>query len=190
MSAPNSRAAVRARPDALGHYFNEIVRYPLLTRDQESGLARRARDGDEAALEQLICSNLRFVVAIAKRYRHQGLPLADLVNEGNIGLIRAAGRYAPDRGVRFTTFAVWWIRQAIVCALSEGGRTVRVPNYRAGATYRLSRRVNALRHALGREPNASEIAAELKLPASEVGTALRLTCDTLSLDAPAGSDTK
>jgi RNA polymerase primary sigma factor len=108
----------------LNHYLKDIARHPLLTRDEEMELSRRCREGDEEACERLVSSNLRFVVAIAKRYQGSGVPLADLVNEGNLGLIRAAQRFDGDRGVRFTSYAIWWIRQAISQAI-ERGRPIR-----------------------------------------------------------------
>ncbi len=155
------RTAAAGQFDSLSRYLDEIGRYPLLTREQEVELSRRIQGGDEEALHQLVCANLRFVVAIAKRYRHQGVAMSDLVNEGNIGLMRAAQKYDHEKGVKFISYAVWWIRQSIVQALSENAHTVRVPVHRAGAVYRLGRRVDALRQQLGREPTQQEMAAEL-----------------------------
>jgi RNA polymerase primary sigma factor len=174
--------------DLLTRYLAEIAEYPLLTREQEAELSRRIQAGDETALHELVCANLRFVVAIAKRYRHRGVAMSDLINEGNIGLMRAAARYDHEKGVKFISYAVWWIRQAIVQALSENGHMVRVPVHRAGEVYRLNRRANALRNELGREPTQQELADELRVSPQELDDAMPITRDALSLDAPAGDD--
>jgi RNA polymerase primary sigma factor len=118
--------------DSLTRYLQEIRRYPLLTREQEIALGRRIRAGDTEAMQELICSNLRFVISIAKKYQHQGVALADLINEGNVGLMRAAMRFDESRGVKFISYAVWWVRQAIVQALSEFSSPVRIPANRFG----------------------------------------------------------
>jgi len=184
------RSSSASATDTLTRYLDEIAAYPLLTRDQEAELSRRVQSGDSTAANALVCSNLRFVVAIAKRYRHQGVALLDLINEGNIGLMRAAEKYDHQKGVKFITYAVWWIRQAIVQALSENAHTMRVPVHRAGAMYRLGRRVNALRNELGREPTSVELADELQVSAEDVERCLPVTRAALSLDAPTGDDTE
>lgn len=148
-----------ARADSLATYLREIRVYPVLTRDEEGALARRIRAGDAAAVEALICANLRFVVSIAKKYRDRGVPLADLIDEGNLGLIRAAEKFDETRGVKFISYAVWWIRQGIVQALSDHAQTFRVPLNRASVLRRIRRRANGLRHELGREPTQQELAA-------------------------------
>lgn len=172
-------------PDgSLDQYFKEISRYPLIDRDEEARLARGIRRGDKGALDKLVRSNLRFVVSVSKKYRNQGVPLPDLINEGNLGLIRAARRFDGTKGIRFVTYAVWWIRQAILQALAEQSRIVRVPMNRAGQLHRIARRKAELAQELGREPTASEIARGMDLPAAEVEQVLAVASSPLSLDAP------
>ena len=139
---------------SLDQYFREISRYPLIDHDEEVRLAQGIRRGEEEALDKLVRSNLRFVVSVSKKYRNQGVPLPDLINEGNLGLIRAAHRFDETKGIRFVTYAVWWIRQAILQALAEQSRIFRVPMNRAGELYRIARRTAALVQELGREPTA------------------------------------
>jgi RNA polymerase sigma factor (sigma-70 family) len=143
---------------SLDLYLKEISRYPLITRDEEARLARGLRNGDREALDKLCRSNLRFVVSVAKKYQNQGVALSDLINEGNLGLIRAAHKFDETKGIKFISYAVWWIRQAILQALAEQSRIVRVPLNRAGTLHRIGRRSNALLQELGREPSAEEIA--------------------------------
>ena len=168
----------------LDQYFREISRYPLIDQDEEARLAKGIRRGEEEALDKLVRSNLRFVVSVSKRYRNRGVPLQDLINEGNLGLIRAARRFDGTRGIRFVTYAVWWIRQAILRALAEQSRIVRVPVNRAGQVRRIDRRKAELAQDLGREPTASEIARALDLSAEEVEQVLAVASSHLSLDAP------
>ncbi len=172
------------REDALERYLREIGKYPLVDREEEARLARRIRAGEEEALDKLVRSNLRFVVSVSKRYQNQGVPLADLINEGNVGLIRAAHKFDETRGVKFITYAVWWIRQAILQALAEQGRIVRVPLNRASAVRRIGRHAAQLRQELGREPSIREIAAGLDLPEKDVELGLAVGRSHLSLDAP------
>jgi RNA polymerase primary sigma factor len=177
---------------SLDLYLKEISRYPLITRDEEARLARRIREGDQQALEKLCRSNLRFVVSVAKKYQNQGVALADLINEGNVGLIRAAHKFDETKGIKFISYAVWWIRQAILQALAEQSRIVRVPLNRAGTLHRIGRRSNALLQELGREPSAEEIATEMDIPIEEVRRTMSITQAHLSLDAPLtpGEDNK
>lgn len=169
---------------SLGQYFREISRYPLIDQDEEARLAKGIRQGEEEALDKLVRSNLRFVVSVSKKYRNQGVPLPDLINEGNMGLIRAARRFDETKGIRFVTYAVWWIRQAILQALAEQSRIVRVPMNRAGELHRIARRKAALVQELGREPTASEIAEGMGLRVEEVEQTLAFASAHLSLDAP------
>jgi RNA polymerase primary sigma factor len=171
----------------LEQYLTEISRFPLITREEEAELARRIRAGDAEALNALVRANLRFVVSVAKRYQNQGVPLSDLVNEGNVGLIRAAHKFDETKGIKFISYAVWWIRQAILQAMSEQSRIVRVPLNRAGALHRIGRRSAALLQELGRTPTAEEIAEGLGLSEEEVRSALVFTQSHLSLDAPMAS---
>lgn len=173
-----------AMEGSLGQYFKEISRYPLIDRDEEARLARGIRRGEEEALDKLVRSNLRFVVSVSKKYRNQGVPFPDLINEGNLGLIRAARRFDGTKGIRFVTYAVWWIRQAILQALAEQSRIVRVPLNRAGQLYSIARRKAELAQELGREPTASEIARVLDLRAEDVEQVVGVASSHLSLDAP------
>lgn len=167
-------------------YLDEIRRYPLIDRAEEARLAEEVRGGSEDALDKLIRSNLRFVVTVAKKYRNQGVPLQDLVNEGNVGLIRAARKFDERKGIKFVTYAVWWIRQAILQAIAEQSRIVRVPLNRAAALHRIGRRQSSLRQDLGREPTLDELADGLDLSQSVLDATLAVSQSHLSLDAPAG----
>lgn len=171
----------------LDRYLEEISRFPLIDRDQEAVLARRIRGGDGEALDQLVRANLRFVVSVAKKYRGMGVPLVDLINEGNLGLIRAAHKFDESRGIKFVSYAVWWIRQAILQALAEQSRVVRIPLNRAGALNRISRSSRDLFQKLGREPTPREIARDLDTSISEVLRGLRISQSQVSLDAPTTS---
>jgi RNA polymerase primary sigma factor len=175
---------VSSESESLDQYLREISVYPLIDRNEEARLARLIRDGAPDALEQLVRSNLRFVVAVAKKYQNQGVSLSDLINEGNIGLMRAARKFDETKGIKFISYAVWWIRQAILQALAEQSRIVRVPLSRAGAVHRIGRRSSAMTQELGREPTLQEIASELEVPEDEVSHALAMSQVYLSLDAP------
>jgi RNA polymerase primary sigma factor len=177
---------------SLDLYLKEISRYPLITREEEARLARRIREGDQEALDKLCRSNLRFVVSVAKKYQNQGVALADLINEGNLGLIRAAHKFDETKGIKFISYAVWWIRQAILQALAEQSRIVRVPLNRAGTLHRIGRRSNALLQELGREPSAEEIANGMDISIDEVRKTISISQAHLSLDAPMtpGEDNK
>ncbi|MDH4038248.1 MAG: RNA polymerase sigma factor RpoD/SigA [Candidatus Krumholzibacteria bacterium] len=172
----------------LGLYLNDIKRYPLLSRAEQDELARRARDGDVQAREKLIRCNLRFVVSIAKKYAGNGVPLEDLVNEGNLGLLRAADRFDPDRGYKFISYAVWWVRQAILHSLSEAPRMVRLPMNRVGLAQRATRTARKLEQDLGRDPYAEEIARELSVSEREVEEVMSFSRGHVSLDEPLSAD--
>ena len=180
-----SRRTGRSYSDSLSEYLREIGTYALLTADDESALARAAQDGDACALDSLVCANLRFVVAIAKRLRGQQLPLEDLISDGNVGLVRAARRFDPSRGTRFTTYASWWIRQAIAQGVADRAGAVRVPVERVALLHRVGRRARALTQELGREPTHVELAAEMSIPPTEVVRLISVTRGALSLDAAA-----
>ncbi len=179
-------------PGSLDQYLREISAYPLIDRAEEAELARRIRKGQKAALEKLVNSNLRFVVSIAKKYQNQGVALSDLINEGNLGLIRAAEKFDETRGVKFISYAVWWIRQAILQALAEQSRIVRVPLNRAGELHRIGKRSSALVQELGREPTVSELAEGLEVDPDELYRTMSIAMAHLSLDAPLvpGEDNK
>ncbi|UCC73080.1 MAG: RNA polymerase sigma factor RpoD/SigA [Gemmatimonadota bacterium] len=187
---PAHRAATP--PGSLDQYLREISAYPLIDRGEEGELARKIRCGDREALEKLVNSNLRFVVSIAKKYQNQGVALADLINEGNLGLIRAAEKFDETRGVKFISYAVWWIRQAILQALAEQSRIVRVPLNRAGELHRIGKRSSALVQELGREPTVGELAEGLEVEPDELYKTMSIAMAHLSLDAPLvpGEDNK
>lgn len=176
------------RPDpsggSLDQYLEEISRYPLLDRDEEVRLAQGIRRGEEEALDKLVRSNLRFVVTVSKKYQNQGVPLPDLINEGNLGLIRAARKFDETKGIKFISYAVWWIRQAILQALAEQSRIVRVPLSRAGLFHRIAKRKAVLVQELGREPTVAELAEEVDLSREEVEKTLAISRTHVSLDAP------
>ena len=172
----------------LDRYLEELGRYPLLSANEERETARSARSGDQAALERLIRANLRFVITVARRYRNKGLSLLDLVQEGNVGLVTAARRFDPDQGVKFISYAVWWIRQAILAALAKQGRPVRLPLNRANELARMVRVRAELRQSLDREPTDKELAQEARLSPASVQLAKRLSTSAVRLDAPVGTD--
>ena len=188
--APRARSRAAPRPrdggseDSLDHYFREISGYPLITREREAELARRIRASDPDALDILVRSNLRFVVSVAKKYQGHGVGLGDLINEGNLGLIRAAHKFDETKGIKFISYAVWWIRQAILQALADQSRMIRVPLNRAGTLYRIGKRASALRQELGREATHAEIAEGMDVDAEEVARMMSVAQDHVSLDAP------
>jgi RNA polymerase primary sigma factor len=169
---------------SLDQYLREISRYPLIPQTEEVTLAQRIRLNDPEALDKLVRSNLRFVVSVAKKYQNQGVSLADLINEGNLGLIRAAHKFDETKGIKFISYAVWWIRQAILQALAEQSRIVRVPLNRAGTLHKITRRSSALLQELGREPTPAEIAEGMDIEMEEVQKTLSISQNHLSLDAP------
>ncbi|MCI0595063.1 MAG: RNA polymerase sigma factor RpoD/SigA, partial [candidate division Zixibacteria bacterium] len=169
---------------SLDLYLKEIGETPLITAAEEVILAKLIRSGDQGALEKLTKANLRFVVSVAKQYQNQGLSLADLINEGNIGLIKAAKRFDETRGFKFISYAVWWIRQAILQALAEQSRIVRLPLNRVGTLHKIGKVSAALEQELGRDPSADEIATQLSLTEGEVSDTLKISNSHLSLDAP------
>ncbi|MFH0804643.1 MAG: sigma-70 family RNA polymerase sigma factor, partial [Patescibacteria group bacterium] len=168
------RPAYRDEDRSLDLYLREIGEVPLITLAEEVRLARRIRQGDKKALEKLTRANLRFVVSVAKSYQNQGLSLADLINEGNIGLIKAAKRFDETRGFKFISYAVWWIRQAILQALAEQSRIVRIPLNRVGKLHKIGKISSRLEQDLGREPTPEEIASELDLSEGEVRDTMKI----------------
>lgn len=169
---------------SLEKYLQEIGEVPLLVPEEEIKLARRIRRGDQTALEQLTKANLRFVVSVAKQYQNQGLSLGDLINEGNLGLIKAAKRFDETRGYKFISYAVWWIRQSILQALAEQSRVVRLPLNRVGALNKIGKMYANLEQEYEREPTPDEIADMLEISAAEVTDTLRMSGRHLSIDAP------
>ena len=169
--------------DLLNHYLQEIARIPRLTPEREKELGRRVQENDKAALEELVKANLRFVVSYAKRYRNSHVLFLDLINEGNIGLIHAAKKYDPEKNVKFITYAVWWIRQAILHALSEQGGAFRLPPKRANLMYRLEKAIGAAITQGDHIPTAEELAKELGVTVKEVQTLMHANSDNFSLNA-------
>ncbi len=169
---------------SLDKYLQEIGKVDLLTPDDEIELAIRIKQGDEKALEKLVKANLRFVVSVAKQYQNQGLSLGDLINEGNLGLIKAAKRFDETRGFKFISYAVWWIRQSILQALAEQSRIVRLPLNRVGALNKIGKAYSNLEQEFEREPSPQELAQELDMDLSEINDALRVSGRHVSMDAP------
>jgi RNA polymerase primary sigma factor len=169
---------------AMRLYLKEISKIPLLTVDEEKALGYRAQAGDKEALQKLIESNLRFVIKIAKKYRKSGLPFLDLINEGNVGLIEAAKRFDPDRGVRFTSYAVWWIRQAILHYLSQASQVYRLSPKTANILYRVATTLSKRRSEMNEMPSREVLASEVGVSVKELNASLEATAGTLSLDHP------
>ncbi|MGA7721389.1 MAG: sigma-70 family RNA polymerase sigma factor [Ignavibacteriaceae bacterium] len=169
---------------SLDKYLQEIGKVELLTAEKEIDLAIKIKRGDQGALEDLTKANLRFVVSVAKQYQNQGLSLGDLINEGNLGLIKAAKRFDETRGFKFISYAVWWIRQSILQALAEQSRIVRLPLNRVGALNKIGKAYSNLEQEFEREPNALEIAQELDMDVNEIADALKISSRHVSMDAP------
>ncbi len=165
-------------------YLEEIGGYSPLPPEQEVELARKIRKNDSLALDKLVKANLRFVISVAKEYQGQGLPLQDLISEGNLGLIKAAQRFDETRGFKFISYAVWWIRQSILQALAEQSRVVRLPLNRVGAINKVGRALEELEKRFGREPSMEEIADKMELTAFEVADVMKTSARHLSLDEP------
>lgn len=177
---------------SLDKYLQEIGKVDLITPDQEIELAKRIKKGDQIALEKLTKANLRFVVSVAKQYQNKGLSLGDLINEGNLGLIKAAQRFDETRGFKFISYAVWWIRQSIMQAIAEQSRMVRLPLNRVGALTKIGKVASNLEQKYERKPSAEEIAKELDMKADEVDYDLNIAGRHVSMDAPfsQGDDSK
>ena len=169
---------------SLDRYLQEIGKVNLITPDEEVELAKKIQAGDQFALERLTKANLRFVVSVAKQYQNQGLSLGDLINEGNLGLIKAAKRFDETRGFKFISYAVWWIRQSILQALAEQSRIVRLPLNRVGALNKIGKELSKLEQEYERIPSASELAESLEMTISEVSDTLKISGRHLSVDAP------
>ena len=171
--------------EVLSIYLKEINRIPLLTHEEETELAIKAKAGDKAARERLISSNLRFVVSVAKKFRGQGLPLLDLINEGNIGLITAIDKFEPDKGYHFISYAVWWIRQSILKAIPEKSRAVRLPLNRSNELMQILKAKKALMHTMETaEPTVEDIANETGLDAKLISDLLAVSSEMMSFDSP------
>ncbi|MGA3288482.1 MAG: sigma-70 family RNA polymerase sigma factor [Bacteroidota bacterium] len=179
-----SKQYTNRESQSLDKYLQEIGKVELLVPQEEIDLARRIKKGDQKALEKLTKANLRFVVSVAKQYQNQGLSLGDLINEGNLGLIKAAKRFDETRGFKFISYAVWWIRQSILQALAEQSRIVRLPLNRVGALNKIGKAFSTLEQEFEREPSTSELAEELDMSLFEVSDTLKISGRHLSMDAP------
>ncbi len=183
-----SKSITNRETASLDKYLQEIGKEELITADEEVQLAQRIKQGDRLALEKLTRANLRFVVSVAKQYQNQGLSLPDLINEGNLGLIKAAQRFDETRGFEFISYAVWWIRQSILQALAEQSRIVRLPLNQVGSLNKISKEASRLEQRYERPPSAEEIAESLDLPEDKVSETMRLSGRHVSVDAPLISD--
>src|SRR5689334_4222545 len=179
-----TKSITNRESQSLEKYLQEIGREELITAEEEVRLARKIKQGDQNALERLTKANLRFVVSVAKQYQNQGLSLGDLINEGNLGLIKAAKRFDETRGFKFISYAVWWFRQSILQALAEQSRIVRLPLNRVGALNKIGKAFSTLEQEFEREPSASELAEELDMSLFEVADTLKIAGRHLSMDAP------
>ncbi len=175
---------ITTRGKTLDVYLQEIGREELVSVNEEVELARRIKAGDRQALEKLVKANLRFVVSVAKQYQHQGLDLPDLINEGNLGLIRAAQKFDETRGFKFISYAVWWIRQSILQALAEQARIVRQPLNQVGLSNKINKELAKFEQENERRPSAEELAERLELPVEKISEALKLSGRSVSVDAP------
>ncbi|MGA2822796.1 MAG: RNA polymerase sigma factor RpoD/SigA [Bacteroidales bacterium] len=183
-----SKSITNRETASLDKYLQDIGKEELITTDEEVQLAQRIRAGDQQALEKLCKANLRFVVSVAKQYQNQGLSLPDLINEGNLGLIKAARRFDETRGFKFISYAVWWIRQSILQALAEQSRIVRLPLNQVGSLSKMNKVSSRLEQRFERPPSADEIATEMEISQNKVEETLRISTRTISMDAPLDQD--
>lgn len=175
---------------SLDKYLLEISKYDLITAEEEVELAARIREGDQHALQRLTKANLRFVISVSKQYQNQGLSLSDLINEGNLGLIKAAQRFDEKRGFKFISYAVWWIRQSILQAIAEHARIVRLPLNKIGTINKINKTFSSLEQEFERTPSASEVAETLEVSEKDVKKAQHISGRHVSMDAPLGSDSE
>src|SRR5882757_7054607 len=179
-----SKQITNRESQSLDKYLQEIGKVDLLTADEEVELAKKIRAGDQIALERLTKANLRFVVSVAKQYQNQGLTLSDLINEGNLGLIKAAQRFDETRGFKFISYAVWWIRQSILQALAEQSRIVRLPLNKVGSLNKINKAFSALEQEFEREPSPDELSKLLELPTDKIRDTMKVSGKHISMDAP------
>lgn len=174
--------------ESLKRYLREVSGISPLTREEEKALARKARQGDSEAMQRLVESSLRFVISVAKKYQGRGLDLIDVINAGNLGLVLAARRFEPERDVRFISYAVWWVKQAIREGIARQSGAIRVPNVKVKAYCHMREVIQALAHRLGREPSVSELAEEMGIAPEELEECLSPGREAISLDSPVGED--
>ena len=182
-----TKSITNRESQSLEKYLQEIGKVSLITPEEEVALAKRIKQGDQYALDKMTKANLRFVVSVAKQYQNQGLSLSDLINEGNVGLIKAAQRFDETRGFKFISYAVWWIRQSILQALAEQSRIVRLPLNKVGLTNRINKAVSQLEQELGRPPSSDELATLLEINREEIEATLSSAARHVSMDAPFSS---
>lgn len=173
---------------SLDKYLQDIGKEDLITADEEVALAKKIKQGDQRSLDKLCKANLRFVVSVAKQYQNQGLSLPDLINEGNLGLIKAAKRFDETRGFKFISYAVWWIRQSILQALAEQSRIVRLPLNQVGSLNKIKKEASRLEQKFERPPSAEEIASSMELPEEKVDSTMKISTKYVSMDAPLTHD--
>jgi RNA polymerase primary sigma factor len=181
-----TKSITNRESQSLDKYLQEIGKEELLTADEEVDLAQRIRKGDRNALDRLTKANLRFVVSVAKQYQNQGLSLPDLINEGNIGLVKAAEKFDETRGFKFISYAVWWIRQSILQAIAEQSRIVRLPLNQVGSANKINRMQSKFEQENERRPSLEEISEKMDMPEDKVGDAIRVSGRHVSMDAPLG----
>ncbi|MBU6331453.1 MAG: RNA polymerase sigma factor RpoD/SigA, partial [Bacteroidetes bacterium] len=179
-----TKSITNRESQSLEKYLQEIGKVDLITPEEEVILAKKIKEGDQAALEKLTKANLRFVVSVAKQYQNQGLTLSDLINEGNLGLIKAARRFDETRGFKFISYAVWWIRQSILSALAEHSRIVRLPLNRVGSLNKIGKAFSQLEQQHERDPSVYELAEMLQISADEVENTMSISGRHISMDAP------
>jgi RNA polymerase primary sigma factor len=179
-----TKSITNRESQSLEKYLQEIGREELITAEEEVRLARKIKEGDQNALDRLTKANLRFVVSVAKQYQNQGLSLPDLINEGNLGLIKAAKRFDETRGFKFISYAVWWIRQSILQALAEQSRIVRLPLNQVGSLNKISKAYSKLEQEFEREPSPEELAKILDIPTEKIADTMRVSGKHVSMDAP------
>lgn len=183
-----TKQITRRNDDTINRYFNEVSKYPMVTAEEEVELSVRIKTGDNDALEKLVKANLRFVISVAKQYQNQGLSFSDLINEGNVGLVKAANRFDETRGFKFISYAVWWIRQSIIQAISEQTRIVRLPLNRLSSINKIKKAIPHLEQEFEREPTEAEIAGFLNLSREDVELANKIKNRQISFDKPLALD--
>lgn len=183
-----SKSITNREQGALDKYLADIAKEAMISPEEEVELAQRIKQGDQIALDRLVRANLRFVVSVAKQYQNQGLGLADLINEGNVGLIKAAQRFDETKGFKFISYAVWWIRQSILQAVAEQSRLVRLPLNQVGFLSKVKKTASSLEQLYQRKPTVKEIAAELDMPEDKIEAILKINAKEVSMDAPVSDD--